>query len=53
MALQSRKQKLIILKADRPVIYTEPENVRPKFSDTENLFNRIFGNGKVEIRPTG
>ncbi|HRE52852.1 MAG TPA: cell surface protein SprA [Flavitalea sp.] len=26
---------------------------RPKFQITDNLFNRIFGNGKVEIRPQG
>lgn len=27
--------------------------VKPKMSVTDNLFNRIFGNGKVEIRPQG
>lgn len=27
--------------------------VRPKLSVTNDLFNRIFGNGKVEIRPQG
>jgi cell surface protein SprA len=26
---------------------------RPKLKITDNLFNRIFGNGKVEIRPQG
>jgi hypothetical protein len=27
--------------------------LRPKQSVTDNLFNRLFGNGKVEIRPQG
>jgi cell surface protein SprA len=27
--------------------------LRPKMSITDNLFNRIFGNGKIEIRPQG
>ena len=27
--------------------------VKPKMSITDNLFNRIFGNGRVEIRPQG
>lgn len=27
--------------------------LRPKLAVTDNLFNRIFGNGKVEIRPQG
>ena len=27
--------------------------VRPKLSVTDNLFNRIFGNGKIDIRPQG
>jgi len=26
---------------------------RPKMSITDNLFNRIFGNGKIEIKPQG
>jgi cell surface protein SprA len=27
--------------------------LKPRLSVTENLFNRIFGNGKVEIKPQG
>lgn len=27
--------------------------LRPRMSVTDNLFNRLFGNGKVEIRPQG
>lgn len=27
--------------------------LKPKLSVTDNLFNRIFGNGKIEIRPQG
>ncbi len=27
--------------------------VKPKFSLTDNLFNRLFGNGKIEIAPQG
>ena len=27
--------------------------LKPKLSVTDNLFNRIFGNGKVEIKPQG
>ena len=27
--------------------------VRPKLSVTDNLFNRLFGNGKIDIRPQG
>ena len=29
------------------------KNLRPKLQVTDNLFNRIFGNGKVDIRPQG
>ncbi len=29
------------------------KRLRPKFDVSDNLFNRIFGNGKVEIRPQG
>ena len=27
--------------------------LKPKLSVTDNLFNRIFGNGKIEIKPQG
>lgn len=27
--------------------------IKPKLSVTDNLFNRIFGNGKIEIKPQG
>ncbi len=27
--------------------------LRPKLSVSDNLFNRIFGNGKIDIRPQG
>ncbi|MBO9636455.1 MAG: hypothetical protein J7578_25365, partial [Chitinophagaceae bacterium] len=27
--------------------------LRPQMSVTDNLFNRMFGNGKIEIRPQG
>jgi len=27
--------------------------LRPKLSITDNLFNRLFGNGKIDIRPQG
>ncbi len=27
--------------------------LRPKLSVSDNLFNRIFGNGKPDIRPSG
>lgn len=27
--------------------------IKPKLSITDNLFNRIFGNGKIDIRPQG
>ncbi len=29
------------------------KNLQPKLSVTDNLFNRIFGTGKVDIRPQG
>ncbi|GAO45585.1 cell surface protein SprA [Flavihumibacter petaseus] len=29
------------------------KNIRPKLSVSENFFNRIFGTGKVDIRPQG
>ena len=29
------------------------KNVRPKLDVSNNLFNRIFGNGKIDIRPQG
>src|ERR1700726_3714572 len=27
--------------------------LRPPFSVTDNLFNRLFGNGKIDIKPQG
>jgi cell surface protein SprA len=29
------------------------KKLQPKYSMTENLFNRLFGNGKVDIKPQG
>lgn len=54
MALQSRKSEVEYFKRRSDLLSTlNRKNVRPKLSATENLFNRMFGQGKVEIRPQG
>ena len=54
LALQSRKSEVDYFKRRSDLLSTlNRKNVRPKFSATENLFNRLFGQGKVDIRPQG
>lgn len=54
LALRAQKQEAEYFSQRRNVLsglnYKLP---RPKLSVTDNLFNRIFGTGKVEIRPQG
>ncbi len=54
MSLQGRDQEAEYFSQRRNVLsglnYKLPRN---KLSATENLFNRIFGTGKVEIKPQG
>ncbi|MEJ7740268.1 MAG: cell surface protein SprA [Chitinophagaceae bacterium] len=54
MRLQSRKQEIDYFKKRSNILSgLNRKLLKPKLSVTDNLFNRIFGNGKVEIRPQG
>jgi cell surface protein SprA len=54
MALQARKAEADYFKKRSNILSgLNRKLLRPKLSITDNLFNRIFGNGKVEIRPQG
>jgi cell surface protein SprA len=54
MAIQARKQESDYFKKRSNILSgLNRKMLRPKMSITDNLFNRIFGNGKVEIRPQG
>ncbi len=54
MQLQSRKMEVDYFKKRSNILSSlNKKLVQPKMSVTDNLFNRIFGNGKVEIRPQG
>lgn len=54
MRLQSRKQEIDYFKKRSNILSgLNKKLLKPKLSVTDNLFNRIFGNGKVEIRPQG
>ncbi|RYF45284.1 MAG: cell surface protein SprA, partial [Chitinophagaceae bacterium] len=54
MAIQSRKSEIEYFRKRANILSSlNKKMVRPKMSVTDNLFNRIFGNGKVEIRPQG
>ncbi len=52
--LQSRRAEAEYFRKRANILSTlNKKNVRPRLSVTDNLFNRIFGNGKIEIRPQG
>jgi cell surface protein SprA len=54
LQLQARKAEVDYFKKRSNIVSgLNRKLVRPQMSITENLFNRIFGNGKVEIRPQG
>ncbi|HUR12219.1 MAG TPA: cell surface protein SprA [Flavitalea sp.] len=54
MQLQARKAEIEYFKKRSNVLGgLNRKLVRPRLSVTDNIFNRIFGNGKVEIRPQG
>ncbi|WP_315821095.1 cell surface protein SprA [Paraflavitalea speifideaquila] len=54
MQLQSRKMEAEYFKKRSNILSSlNKKLLKPKMSVTDNLFNRIFGNGKVEIRPQG
>jgi len=54
MNLQARKAEIEYFRKRSNVLSgLNKKLVRPRMSITDNLFNRIFGNGKVEIRPQG
>ncbi len=54
MQLQSRKMEMEYFKKRSNILSgLNKKLLQPKMSVTDNLFNRIFGNGKVEIRPQG
>ena len=54
LALQARKSENDYFKKRSNVLNSlNKKLLRPKMSVTDNLFNRIFGNGKIEIRPQG
>jgi cell surface protein SprA len=54
MQIQARKAEIDYFKQRSNILSSlNKKNLRPRMSVTDNLFNRIFGNGKVEIRPQG
>jgi cell surface protein SprA len=54
MQMQARKSEIdYFQKRSNIVSGLNRKLIKPKLSVTDNLFNRIFGNGKVEIRPQG
>lgn len=54
LALQARKAEVDYFKKRSNVTSgLNRKLVRPKMAITDNLFNRIFGNGKIDIRPQG
>lgn len=54
MSLQARKSEVDYFRKRANILSAlNKKMVQPKLSVTESLFNRIFGNGKVEIRPQG
>lgn len=54
MRLQSRRDEVDYFKKRSNILSgLNKKLLKPKLSVTDNLFNRIFGNGKVEIRPQG
>ncbi len=54
MRIQGRNQEVDYFRKRSNILSgLNKKLLRPKLSVTDNLFNRIFGNGKVEIRPQG
>ena len=54
MQLQARKQETDYFKKRSNILSgLNRKMLKPKMSVTDNLFNRIFGNGKIEIKPQG
>jgi cell surface protein SprA len=54
MALQAKKMENDYFKKRSNILSNlNKKLLAPKMSVTDDLFNRIFGNGKVEIRPQG
>jgi cell surface protein SprA len=54
MALQAKKMEADYFKKRSNILSgLNKKLLKPKMSVTDDLFNRIFGNGKVEIRPQG
>ncbi|MEO7293855.1 MAG: cell surface protein SprA [Ginsengibacter sp.] len=54
MALQSRKdEREYFKKRANTLNLLNRKLVKPKLSIYDNLFNRLFGNGKIEIQPQG
>ncbi|HKH62309.1 MAG TPA: cell surface protein SprA [Flavitalea sp.] len=54
LALQARKAEVDYFKKRSNIVSgLNRKLIRPKMSITDNLFNRIFGNGRIDIRPQG
>ncbi|MBX2923061.1 MAG: cell surface protein SprA [Chitinophagaceae bacterium] len=54
MRIQSRKQETDYFRQRANTISLLNRSLlRPKLTATDDLFNRLFGNGKVDIRPQG
>ncbi|HUP11344.1 MAG TPA: hypothetical protein VM187_04015, partial [Niastella sp.] len=54
MAIMARRQEEDYFKKRANILSgLNRKMLRPKMSMTDNLFNRIFGNGKIEIKPQG
>ena len=54
LELQARKAEVDYFKKRSNIVSgLNRKLIRPRMSITDNLFNRIFGNGKIDIRPQG
>jgi cell surface protein SprA len=54
MQIQARRSEVDYFKKRSDILSgLNKKLLKPRMSVTDNLFNRIFGNGKVEIRPQG
>ncbi len=54
-AIQNRKSEIAYFqkRANTTNLLNRGKLVKPKLSLSDNLFNRLFGNGKIEITPQG
>jgi cell surface protein SprA len=51
--LQAQKAEHDYFRQRADMLSTLNKQSKPKLAVSDNLFNRLFGNGKIDIRPTG